>query len=115
MLWKASVNLLVRWYVGGGSLLDMRLRILGTLLPLLSYKQLKPRDDWRRFAKDITITYSATTESHLDFVQIFHRTPAFPNQTLLGDIQVEHVQRVIDCFDLADLDKPHFDVLGSSD
>lgn len=37
MLWKTEVNLLTRKKVGGASLVDIRFRIDGTLLPLRSY------------------------------------------------------------------------------
>ena len=41
--------------------------------------------------------------------------PAFSNQTLLSDVQVEVVESVIDGLDLADLDEPNFDILGGRD
>ena len=41
--------------------------------------------------------------------------PAFGNQTLLSDVQVEVVESVIDGLDLSNLDKPDLDVLGGRD
>jgi hypothetical protein len=38
--------------------------------------------------------------------------PAFSDQTLLSDIQVEVVESVIDGLDLANLDEPDLDILG---
>ena len=60
------------------------------------------------------MTYSATPKSLLDAIQISHRAPALSNETFLGNIKVEHVQRVVDGLDLAHFDGPHFNVLGRS-
>lgn len=39
-------------------------------------------------------------------------TPTFAYKTFLSDVQIEHIQRVVDCLDLSDFDKPNFDVFG---
>ena len=51
-------------------------------------------------------------ERHLDLFQIGSRDPAFGDQTLLGHVQVEQIQGVVDGFDLADLDEPPLDFFG---
>ena len=48
----------------------------------------------------------------LDAVEIGDRAPAFSDETLLCDVQVEHVEGMVDGLDLAHLDVPHLDVLG---
>lgn len=40
--------------------------------------------------------------------------PALGDQALLGDVQVEEVEGVVDGLDLADLHEPDLDVLGRS-
>jgi len=52
-------------------------------------------------------TNCATSQCHLYFIKIYNWTPAFSNQTFLCHIQIEHVQCVVDGFDLAHFDKPH--------
>ncbi len=61
----------------------------------------------------IMLTYSAWLESLLYLWQVIDGAPALCDQTLLCHIQVEHVQCVVDGFDLAHLDEPNLDVLGS--
>lgn len=62
-----------------------------------------------------TKSYRSTTQSHLNGLDIQNWNPAFSDETLLGHIQVKQVQRVVDGLDLADLDEPVFEVLGSCD
>ena len=54
----------------------------------------------------------SASKSHLDLFQVVLRTPALADQTFLSDVEVEHVQHVVDRLDLPDLDEPDFDVLG---
>jgi len=54
-------------------------------------------------------------ESQLYGFNIRGWNPAFGDQTLLSNIQVEVVESVIDGLDLANLDEPNFDVLGGRD
>ena len=56
-------------------------------------------------------TYRATPQSELNLVQVFYGTPTFGYQTLLRHVQIEHVQCVVDRFDLANFNEPNFDVL----
>ena len=60
----------------------------------------------------LNATDRATPESLLNAVEVCHRTPALCDETLVGDVQVEHVEGVVDGLDLAHLDEPHLDVLG---
>ena len=64
--------------------------------------------NWRQKS----IKYRSTTKGHLYLLQVSYWTPTFPDETLLGDVEVEHVQRVVDRLDLAYLDEPDLDVLG---
>ena len=59
-----------------------------------------------------TRTYSSSSKCKLYFVQVSNWAPALSNQTLLCDIQIEHVQGVVDSFDLSHFDEPHLDVFG---
>ena len=52
-------------------------------------------------------------ESMVHFVQISCSHPALGNKTLLCHIEVEHVQRVVNCLDLLHFDKPILDILCS--
>lgn len=58
------------------------------------------------------VTDRAPPERLLDAIEISDGTPALGDETLLRDVQVEHVERVVDGLDLAHLDEPHLDVLG---
>ena len=58
------------------------------------------------------MTDRSTAQSHLDLLQVVDRTPALADETFLRHVEVEHVERVVDRFDLAHLDEPHLDVLG---
>ena len=56
-------------------------------------------------------TYSATSQCELNLVQVLYGAPTFGNQALLRHVQVEHVQCVVDRFDLANFNEPNFYVL----
>ena len=58
--------------------------------------------------------YRASPECQLYLVKVSNWTPALPDETLLGDIQVEHVECMVYGFDLAHLYEPHLNVLGRS-
>ena len=57
-------------------------------------------------------THRASPERLLNLRQITYRTPAFSNQTFLCDVQIEHVQGVVDSLDFAHLDEPFLDVFS---
>ena len=61
----------------------------------------------------IKTTHGAAAQGELDLVEVGHGAPALGDETLLGDVQVEHVERVVDGLDLTHLDEPHLDVLSS--
>jgi hypothetical protein len=81
----------------------------GTELPLLSYKKIIIRQNSTYCT---TMTYSAPAKRQLNGLQVQRRHPALGNETLLGHVQVEQVQSVVDGLDLAHLHKPVGDVLG---
>lgn len=56
-------------------------------------------------------TYSSSTQSQLNGLQIQYWNPAFSNETLLRDIQIEEIQGMIDRFYFPDFDEPILDVL----
>ena len=57
-------------------------------------------------------THRASLECLLYLGQISYGTPALSDETFLRDVQIEHVQGVVDGLDLTDLDEPHLDVFG---
>jgi hypothetical protein len=61
-----------------------------------------------------SVAYSSPPEGQLNGLQVQNRHPALCDQTLLGHIQVEQVQRVINGFDLAHFNEPVLDVFCSS-
>lgn len=69
-------------------------------------------DSW---VGNLAKSYSSSTQSHLNGLDVQHWHPAFSNQTLLRDVQVEQVERVINRFDFANLNEPVLKVLGSGD
>ena len=48
-------------------------------------------------------------------VEVSDWTPALSDEAFLRDIEVEHVECVVDGFDLAHLDEPDLDVLSGGD
>ena len=52
----------------------------------------------------------ASPESHLDRRKVGGRDPALGDQTLVGHVQVEEVESVVDGLDLTNLDEPQLDV-----
>lgn len=60
-------------------------------------------------------TNSAFTESQLDGLKIEGRNPALSDQTLLRDIQIEQIQRVINGLYFTHFNKPLYDVFSCSD
>jgi hypothetical protein len=60
------------------------------------------------------VAYSSSPEGQLNGLQVQNRHPALRNQTLLGYIQVEQVQCVVNGFNLAHFNEPVLDVLCSS-
>lgn len=60
----------------------------------------------------LTTTYRSSAQSQVDLIQIRHRAPAFRDETLLGDVQVEEIEGVVDGLELAYLDEPHPETLG---
>jgi len=58
------------------------------------------------------LTDRSAAQGHLDLFEIVDRTPTLGDEAFLRHVQVEHVERVVDGFDLAHFDEPHFDVLG---
>ena len=52
-------------------------------------------------------------ERGLDSVKLGDRAPALGNQTLLGHIQIEEIQRVVDRFDLSHFRQPSSHISGS--
>jgi hypothetical protein len=80
-----------------------------------------PEESWRRFVRRHLIEdwsdrgstlVRAPSQSHLNRRQIGGRDPALSYQTLVGHVQVEEVEGVIDGFDLPHLDEPQLDILG---
>ena len=66
-----------------------------------------------RFVNEKTLDiYRSTAQSHLYLLKVVDWTPTLADETFLRDVQVEHVERVVDGFDLAHLDEPYFDVLS---
>jgi len=66
-----------------------------------------------RFGNEKTLDiYRSTAQSHLYLLKVVDWTPTLADETFLRDVQVEHVERVVDGFDLAHLDEPYFDVLS---
>lgn len=57
-------------------------------------------------------THRPSAESELDGVQVRDGTPHLSNQTLLGDVDVAQVERVVDGLHLPHLDEPHPHGLG---
>lgn len=57
-------------------------------------------------------SHRSTTQSHLNGLDVQNRNPAFSNETLLSNVQVEQIQRMINRLDLADLNEPVLKVLG---
>lgn len=51
--------------------------------------------------------YGATRERVLRRLEVLDRQPALADETLVGHVQVEQVERVVDGFDLAHFDEPH--------
>lgn len=51
----------------------------------------------------------------MDGLDVQHGNPTFGDETLLGHVQVEQVERVVNRFDFADLHEPVLEVLGGSD
>ena len=60
------------------------------------------------------LTHGATTQGQLDGFDVQHGYPALRDETLLCDIQIEEIQRVVDGLDLSHLDEPVLDVLRCS-
>ena len=58
------------------------------------------------------VYYRCATKGKLYALQVSDRAPTLSNETLLCDVQVEHVQSVVDRLDLAHFDVPDLDVLG---
>ncbi|KAG5854877.1 hypothetical protein ANANG_G00042480 [Anguilla anguilla] len=58
--------------------------------------------------------WAAAPDGKLDGVQVRDRAPHLGDQTLLGDVDVAEVERVIDGLHLPDLDEPHPHCLGRS-
>uniref|UniRef100_A0A1I8G7P7 DUF4455 domain-containing protein n=1 Tax=Macrostomum lignano TaxID=282301 RepID=A0A1I8G7P7_9PLAT len=51
-------------------------------------------------------------ERQVNLVQIVNSAPGLGDKALVGGLNIEHVQCVVDGFDLADLDEPQAEVLG---
>lgn len=56
----------------------------------------------------------ASPQSELNGVQVRQGTPDFSNQTLLSDVDVAEIERVVDGLHLPHFNKPHTQVLSSS-
>jgi len=56
--------------------------------------------------------YRSAAQSHLNLLQVIDGAPAFTDETLLRHVQIEHIERVVDRFDLPHFDEPDFDVLS---
>lgn len=56
----------------------------------------------------------STAQSYLDLLEVVDRAPAFTDEAFLRHVEVEHVESVVDRFDLPHLDEPDLDVLGGS-
>lgn len=48
-------------------------------------------------------TYRSSGERHLDLIEILNRAPTLADEALLSDVDVEHIEGVVDGLDL-----PHF-------
>jgi hypothetical protein len=48
----------------------------------------------------------------LNGFDIIRGYPNFGNKTFLSDIQIEHIQSMVDSLDFSDFNKPTFDVFG---
>jgi len=78
----------------------------------LYYKQSKVKREEFVIKNLNRTTYGASAQSKLDGLKIEGGHPALGNQTLLGNVQVEQVQCVVDGFYLAHLHEPVGDVLS---
>lgn len=57
--------------------------------------------------------HGASPQSELNGVQVRQGTPDFSDQTLLGDINVAEIERVVDGLHLPHFNKPHTQGLSS--
>ncbi|CAN7977326.1 unnamed protein product, partial [Ixodes persulcatus] len=95
--------------VGIHNVLEARGELVGPVVGGWSLLCLHAVQDRRHRA-----THSAPAQCKLDLLEVRDCTPALCDEALLGDVQVEQVQGVVDGFDLAHLHKPVLDVLGRS-
>jgi hypothetical protein len=57
--------------------------------------------------------FGSATEGELDSFHVGDGHPTFGDQTFLGHVQIEEIQRVVDGFDFTHFDEPVADVFGS--